>query len=370
MAFKDAADRDLYEKTFRSLVEKNAPLDEQVNALSTLSPEKALDMRVRQKIAGDKSESAAAIQQLRGEQQLSNALLRAELKGGSGSSSSGRGSADAGGEHKMKDSDLIKVFDMAIPDDGFQIVQADGKAGALPKSTVYAQSNARLPDLRKSNPGVNENSLVNVSVEATKYHNGIQPNGVVNFKDDGKGGFLPVMTVREATGSRDYVIGQSIPYNQIGSLDGEKLKKLNTQLPSKDQIDRAELSYVQSSYNEAKDFKAKFESLTPQQVANLSPEIRKKGQNIDQDISRFAATLSAYAEPAGREARGIKVPASFTPTPKPVASETTTRAGKVVSDAWGSVRDWAESNRFKGSPAVQKDTRAGFDYYFKDQVPK
>lgn len=119
---------------------------------------------------------------------------------------------------------------------------------------------------------------------------------------------------REATGNRKVVIGDPIPFSQIGSIDPEKLKLTNTTAPTKEQLYKAEMQWNIQSLQEAKAAQAKFSTMTPQQVASLDPETRKRLQNLDADIPRLEALVSAYAEPANREARGAQ-------QKTPVASE-------------------------------------------------
>lgn len=314
MALQDAAEKDIYSKQFNALVDnKDATLDERINAWGRLNPNEATKTLANIKMQGDKSETQQLIKQMEAENRIKMAELRAEMRGGGHGSGngSGSGSSRSGAGDGIKESDLIKLFDQSIPDDGFSVLDKSGKVlAALPKGTMFSQSVARLPELKKNNPGVSELSLINDSIEATKFHNGIPPKGKVNFQSDGKGNFVPVMTTMESTGTRSVVIGSPIPFSQIGSLDKDQLKATGTVLPDQAQLEKAEMAWNVQSLKEAKAAQQKFAQMTPQEIAQLAPDVRKRLQNLDAEVPRLEALVSAYADPSSREARGKASPAS------------------------------------------------------------
>lgn len=319
LAFKNTAEGDLYSQTFKQLTERNAPFEEKLSALSAISPEKGMTLETQHKdtlarIEANKLAKEADERYKRERDAQIAELRREQIAARSGGAGSKSGSGKGAGSDGMKPDDLRQAFIASIPDDGFARLR-DGKVEfTLSKPEAYSQATARLGLIKKLNPSMDENALINASLEATKFHNGIAPNGTVGFELDGKGNFVPTLMTREATGNRKVVIGDPVPFSQIGSIDPEKLKLTNTTAPTKEQLYKAEMQWNIQSLQEAKAAQAKFRTMTPQQVASLDPETRKRLQNLDADIPRLEALVSAYAEPANREARGAQ-------QKTPVASE-------------------------------------------------
>jgi len=119
MALSDAAQRDIYSKTFNALVEQNAPLDDQLNALGTIDPKTALTLRANMKAKDDHIEALKERTRL--------AEMRALYGNGrSGSSSrSGSGSGDKINDYEKAARETIEK---ALPDAYALPIGKDGKA--------------------------------------------------------------------------------------------------------------------------------------------------------------------------------------------------------------------------------------------------
>lgn len=118
MALSDAAQRDIYSKTFNALVEQNAPLDDQLNALGTIDPKTALTLRANMKAKDDHVEALKERTRL--------AEMRALYGNGrSGSSSrSGSGSGDKINDYEKAARETIEK---ALPDAYALPIGKDGK---------------------------------------------------------------------------------------------------------------------------------------------------------------------------------------------------------------------------------------------------
>lgn len=118
MALSDAAQRDIYSKTFNALVEQNAPLDDQLNALGTIDPKTALTLRANMKAKDDHIEALKERTRLAEMRALSG-------NGRSGSSSrSGSGSGDKINDYEKAARETIEK---ALPDAYALPIGKDGK---------------------------------------------------------------------------------------------------------------------------------------------------------------------------------------------------------------------------------------------------
>lgn len=119
MALSDAAQRDIYSKTFNALVEQNAPLDDQLNALGTIDPKTALTLRANMKAKDDHVEALKERTRL--------AEVRA-LYGNGRSGSSSRSGSGSGEKINDYEKAARETIEKALPDAYMLPIGKDGKA--------------------------------------------------------------------------------------------------------------------------------------------------------------------------------------------------------------------------------------------------
>lgn len=119
MALSDAAQRDIYSKTFNALVEQNAPLDDQLNALGTIDPKTALTLRANMKAKDDHVEALKERTRL--------AEMRA-MYGNGRSGSSSRSGSGAGDKINDYEKAARETIEKALPDAYALPIGKDGKA--------------------------------------------------------------------------------------------------------------------------------------------------------------------------------------------------------------------------------------------------
>lgn len=118
MALSDAAQRDIYSKTFNALVEQNAPLDDQLNALGTIDPKTALTLRANMKAKDDHVEALKERTRL--------AEMRT-LYGNGRSGSSSRSGSGAGDKINDYEKAARETIEKALPDAYALPIGKDGK---------------------------------------------------------------------------------------------------------------------------------------------------------------------------------------------------------------------------------------------------
>lgn len=341
-----------------------------IKAIAKLNPGEAAKLQVGETNFKERLEQGERAAALRSQNAMDLLERRIDAKmagnGSGGSGGSGKTGSGKSGDGGMKDSDRIGYVEK-VSAGGLSGKDAAGNAIMVAEPELIAQTQSVFDRVLRHNPNAGNYELAQASLDMVRRNNGLPTKGKVGFENR-DGAMVPVINYDlGAAGRQSFAIGPPRAAADIAALRKQGVTKVDgVDLPNEQMLRDANKADLYRQLKSIEDDRALF----------AKGPVQRNGRVVT--LEQYNAAARAKQDELMTALQRLSGDDSAKPIVEPLVApsvqQTTTRAGKLVSDAvdstWGTVRDWSEKNRYRGNDDTKKKTADSLNHWFKEPVQK